>query len=110
MRRSHTAVVERNRVWSGLFETEPYEVAWATEGIIFVRTLEASGLVDEAQARIQISPDGMHWCDEGTTIELSSEPAVIFAKVSHFGGFLRLTGELPGGAELRVIVYLALKA
>ena len=109
IRRSHTAVVERNRVWSGTFQTEPYEAAWAGEAIFFVRTLEATGAVGGSQARVQISPDGMRWCDEGTEVELCADAGVAFAKVENFGGYLRLAGELFDGAEVRVIVYLALK-
>ena len=109
MRRSHTAVVERNILWAGPFETEPYEAAWATEAIFFVRALETSGPLAGSRARVQISPDGMHWCDEGTEVPLPSEPGVTFGRVSHFGGFLRLTGQLPEGAEARVIVCLVLK-
>ena len=109
MRHSHTAVVERNRVWKGTFETEPYEAAWAGEAIFFVRTLEASGPVADVHARVQISPDGMHWCDEGACVPLRGEPGVAFGRVRHFGHYLRLVGELPEGAEVRVIVYLSLK-
>ena len=109
MRESHTTVLERSRTWQGQFETEPYEAAWAGEAIFFVRALEVSGAVEGCEAVVQISPDGMHWCDEGTEVPLPSEPGVTFARVSHFGGFLRLTGQLPEGAEARVIVYLVLK-
>ena len=110
MRQSHTAIVERNVTWQGAFETEPYEAAWAGEAIFFVRTLSASSSVEGAVARVQISPDGIRWCDEGTEIVLRSEgDAVVFGKVSHFGTFLRLAGELPDGAEVTVIVSLSLK-
>ena len=87
-----------------------YEAAWAAEVIVFVRILEASGLPNASQARVQISPDGIHWCDEGTRVDLTCEQEVTFAKVTHFGGFIRLAGELPPGVELRVLVYLSLKA
>ena len=107
---SHTAVVERNRVWKGAFETEPYEAAWAHEAVFFVRTVGASGPVAGGCARVQISPDGMHWCDEGTGVPLSDGPGVTFGRVAHFGGYLRLAGELDEGAEVKVIVYLTLKA
>jgi len=107
LRRSHTAVVERNIIWSGRFETEPYEAAWATEAIFFVRILEGSGPV--AIARVQISPDGMHWCDEGTTIELPAEGEVTFGRVSRFGTYLRICGRLEEGDERKVIVYVMLK-
>lgn len=110
MRQSHTAIVERNVTWEGVFETEPYEVAWASEAIFFVRTLSVSGVVGDVHARVQISPDGMRWCDEGTVVSLSGEvDGVTFGKVSHFGTFLRLVGELPKGMALTVIVALSLK-
>jgi hypothetical protein len=41
MRQSFTAVVERNVTWQGEFAVEPYEAAWATEAIYFVRVLDA---------------------------------------------------------------------
>ncbi len=107
---SYTAVVERNQVWSGAFATEPYEAAWAHEAIFFIRVLEARNL-DRLNVYVQISPDGMHWCDEGTHLSLPVEAEqVVFCRVAHFGGWLRLHGTLPEGAELRVIVYLSLKA
>ena len=107
---SYTAVLERNRIWSGEFATEPYEAAWAHEAIFFVRALDASGVPSDAQARVQISPDGIHWCDEGATVPLPRKPEeVTFAKVSHFGGWLRIAGQLPEGGEIRVIAALALK-
>jgi hypothetical protein len=109
MRQSFTAVVERNVTWQGDFALEPYEAAWATEAIYFVRVLEATGIPQDALARVQISPDGIHWCDEGTSVPLASAAGVTFARVSHFGGWLRLVGKLPDGAKLTVIVYLTLK-
>lgn len=52
----------------------------------------------------------MHWCDEGTPISLPTVPnEVAFVRVSHFGGWLRLAGEIPAGAALTVLVYLVLK-
>jgi hypothetical protein len=109
MRQSFTAVIERNVTWQGEFTVEPYEAAWATEAIYFVRTLNAANMPNDVAARVQISPDGIHWCDEGTTLTLSQEPGVTFARVSHFGGWLRLVGKLPDDAQLTVIVYLVLK-
>ena len=63
-----------------------------------------------AVAHVQISPDGIHWCDEGTTLELpTAADGLAFAKVTHFGGWLRLVGKLPDSAALKVIAYLVLK-
>ena len=110
-RQSYTAVIERNRVWNGSFETEPYEAAWANEAIFFVRALETSGKLVDARACVQISPDGMHWCDEGTLVDLpAKEGTTTFGRVGHFGGWLRLAGQVPPGAQVKVIVYLVLKA
>jgi hypothetical protein len=108
-RASVTSVVERNQRWDGHFETEPWESAWATEGIFFIRAL-AADLSTGSTARVQISPDGMHWVDEGTEIELPTmQDQVTFGKIGHFGGWLRLVGDLPDGAGVTVIVYLSLK-
>ena len=60
-----TAIVARNERWSGEAASEPYEAGWAREAIIFVRALkEPEG--PAAAARVEISPDGMHWVPEGT--------------------------------------------
>ena len=110
MRESHTAVVERNVTWQGRFEIEPYETAWAGEAIYFARALDAVRLPEGIVARVQISPDGLHWCDEGTELPLPNQPdEVTFCKIRHFGGWLRVVGELPEGAQVTVIIYLVLK-
>lgn len=110
MRESQTAIIERNVVWSGTFTAEPYEAAWASEAIYFVRALDTENIPTNVTARVQISPDGMHWCDEGSTLTLPATAGVTFCRISHFGGWLRLVGELPAGARMTVIVYLVLKA
>jgi len=102
-------VLERDCLWRGGFETEPYEAAWAAEAIFYVRTLAGSGPVGNARARVQISPDGIHWCDEGTDVEVSGNAGTTFGRVLHFGHYLRLKGDLPASAEVRVMVYLSLK-
>ena len=80
MRESHTTVLERNRLWRGEYQTEPYEAAWAGEAIFFVRSLEASGTAKGCEAAVQISPDGVHWCDEGTRVPLPAGPDVTFGR------------------------------
>ena len=112
MRESHTAVVERNVTWQGEFATEPYEVAWAGEAIFFVRVLAQENPPDILAAHVQISPDGMHWCNEGEILYLPTQEYdgdLVFCRVEHFGGWLRLAGEVPGGTSVTVIVYLVLK-
>ncbi len=108
IRQSYAAVVERNVLWEGDFVTEPYECGWATEAIFFVRRLESEGTVAGTRLHVQISADGMRWCDEGTVLRLT-EAEIDFCKVTHFGNWLCLRGELSQGASMRVIVTLVLK-
>ena len=105
VRKSYNAVVERNVEWHGVFSTEPYEAAWASEAIFFIRSLEGSG--NGSMAKVQITPDGMHWCDEGTTIILPDHGETTFCKVGHFGGWVRLVGETT--SSMKVLVTLSLK-
>jgi hypothetical protein len=110
IRESQTAVIARNERWSGAAATEPYEAGWAAEAVVFVRALtdapEARG-----SARVEISPDGMRWVAEGTEFPLPTrQDEVTFARVAHFGNWLRLVSDLPEGASLTVLVTLHLKA
>src|ERR1700754_897023 len=98
MRHSTTAIVARNETWTGVSATEPYEAGWASEVVIFVRALrDTSGA--SAKARVQISPGGMRWVDEGT-----------FARLGHFGNWVRIAATLPEGSEARVLVTIHAKA
>jgi hypothetical protein len=108
IRQSYTAIVERNRPFEGALETEPYECGWASEAIFYVRKLDVGGSIAGTALHVQISPDGIHWCDEGTTLTLT-EGEVDFCKVTHFGNWLRLSGTLPVGTQLKGIVALCLK-
>ncbi len=109
VRRSYTATVERNVRWAGEFATEPYEAAWASEAIFFVRALDvAPGF--SGTAGVQISADGIHWADEGARFDLpTTKDQATFCKVSHFGGWLRIRGALQGSESITVLVSLALK-
>ena len=109
LRESYTAIVERSEALRGSFATEPYECGWAGEAIFFVRILERVGNIEGVTLHVQISPDGIRWCDEGTAITLGEEE-VAFGKVAHFGNWLRLRGRLPDGASMRAIIALSLKA
>lgn len=110
-RQQHTAPVERNVRWAGDFATEPYEAAWSSEAIFFVRALKVEGSPANIEARVQISPDGIHWCDEGSAFKLpTTVDETTFVRVSHYGGWLRLVGQVPDGAAQTVIVHLALKS
>jgi hypothetical protein len=105
-----TAVVARNETWTGAAATEPYEAGWAREAVVFVRALKApKGTSPEA--RIEISADGIRWVPEGTRFPMPDrEDAVTFARVAHFGNWLRVATDLPDGAQATVLVTMHLKA
>ena len=109
LRESQTAVVARNERWEGRAATEPYEAGWALEAVIFVRALD-DAIGTPGQARVEISPDGMHWLAEGTNFALPSRrDEVTAARVRHFGNWLRIAAELDPGVSLKVLVTLHLK-
>lgn len=105
-----TAIVARNETWSGAASSEPYEAGWAREAIIFVRALKTPE-GPQPEALVEISPDGMHWVAEGTTLTMPSlENEVVAARVRRFGNWLRLSARFAAGAESTVLVTLHLKA
>ena len=53
---------------------------------------------------VQVSPDGINWTDEGTTIPMPDESQVTFGRVGHFGNWLRIVGDLPEGVVRRLHV------
>lgn len=109
MNESYTAAVARNERWRNDWATEPHECAWASEAIFFVRVLDRDGPAAPVEGRVQISPDGMRWVDEGTRLAVVPGVELTAAKVRHFGGWLRLAGNAPEGVTLTVMAYLALK-
>ncbi len=115
MRESHTAVIERNVLLEGPFATEPYEAAWASEAIFFLRVLDSAEVPMPAQTHlrytVEISPDGIRWCPIpelcALTTTISPAQEIQAIRVSHFGGWLRLSGTVSPGAKF--MIYLALK-
>jgi len=107
MRQFAQIVLERRTRHAGSFCTEPFEAAWAAEAVFFltVEELEAGQLA----ARVQISPDGINWVDEGSGIPAISAPGLHFVRVTHFGGWLRLACDMENGGGARVLVHLILK-
>lgn len=109
VRRSFTAVIEKNAVYTGDFETEPYEAGWAGEARWFLRVHEISGGA-ELGLTPQISPDGLFWCDERPEALVIRQPGVYSLAVREFGQWLRLRGRLAGEKpSVRTMIYLALK-
>jgi hypothetical protein len=110
MRNAYTAVIARGETWQGAVQTEPYEAAWAGEAVFFVHVLQAEGN-GTARAKVQISPDGMHWVDEGTELTIEAQAGHLsFCRVGNFGGWLRLSVTVPPSAAITVVATLALKA
>jgi hypothetical protein len=108
---SATAIIARNETWEGKCATEPYECGWAHEAVVFVRALAAPKRLGAARARVQISPDGMRWVDEGTKVKLPTRPdEVTFARVTQFGNWIRLAADLPRGGQIKILVAISAKA
>jgi len=110
MRTSASAVVARNETWSHGSASEPYEAGWAGEAIVFVRALRAPE-GPPGVGIVEISPDGMRWIEEGTRFALPAQAdAATFARVSHFGTWLRVRADMPPGSTCRVLVTIHLKS
>ena len=110
VRRSFTAVLEKNSTFTAGFQTEPYETAWAGEARWFVRVQEMSGAGATLRATAQISPDGLFWCDEGTPGMVMTGAGLNSQALREFGHWLRLNVDLTGEApRVKVTIYLALK-
>ena len=109
LRRTFTAVLEKNSTFRGGFETEPYEAGWASEARWFVNVLECEGDANWTLTP-QVSPDGLHWCDEGTApLELRGLGLASVA-LSNFGAWLRLKAKAPDRrGSVRVLIHLVLK-
>jgi hypothetical protein len=109
LRENATIVVARNERWTGRIATEPVECGWASEAIFFIRSLGGE-IPLKVDARVEISPDGMHWADADIAGELPASTADVRAlRVSHFGNWLRLVATIPDGAEFVSLVTLHLK-
>jgi hypothetical protein len=110
VRRSFTAVLEKNTTFTSDFATEPYEAGWAAAARWFIRILEMQGEPAVLTVTPQISPDGLFWCDEGSTPLLISKPGLYSFALHDFGQWLRLEAQLAGReARVKVLIYLALK-
>ena len=109
MKTFYTSVVELRQEFDGAIETHPYECGWADEALFFVELHDAAP-GETVSLRVQLSPDGIRWLDEGSEIRTGGSA---FARVSRFGGFLRLAGIATRAdgepARVTVSVRLALK-
>ena len=110
LRRSHTAVIEKNETYTSGFETEPYECGWASEAVWFVRVMDIKGNGVALRAHAQVSPEGLTWCDtDAAPIEMTQH-GMKHMPLTNFGGWLRLRVEVEGAQpQVKILVYLVLK-
>ncbi len=107
VRRSFTAVIEKNATFSAPFETEPYETGWAEEARWFVRVLELDG---QLTLTPQLSPDGLFWCDDEKVPMVVRDKGLYTLSLRDFGNWLRLRGEFArASSSAKIMIYLALK-
>jgi len=110
LRRSFTAVIEKNTSWTSNFETEPYEAGWAVESRWFIRIMSIDGADASLTVIPQISPDGLFWCDEGRAPLVMSKAGLYSFPQRDFGNWLRLRAEVKGATpSVKVMIYLVLK-
>lgn len=111
MRHFQASAVER-RIWiSDTLESHPMECGWAGEALFFLIVEEVDGEAARLNAQVQLSADGINWVDEGTRFAPITEPGHYFVRVSQFGTWLRVSGQVSGEqARLKVSVHLHLKA
>lgn len=98
MKQSHTVVLERLKEIQSDFDTEPYEVAWADEAILFLQLDQVTGSGVAVTASIQLSVDGINWVDEGSRLGPIDRDGLSFVRVSHFGGWLRAHFHVKGAS------------
>jgi hypothetical protein len=108
LRRSFTAVPERNVAIDDGFTTEPYETAWAVEARWFVHVLEAP-----PGARIafssETSPEGLTWCAHEAAEVQHAGTGLSTLALTQVGPWQRLRFRVEGAGSVRAIVYLTLK-
>ncbi|MHA6691257.1 hypothetical protein [Devosia sp. A449] len=104
---STVATLTRGEAWRLGDFSEPYEAGWASEAQIFARGLDDGG--HGGKAHVQVSPDGIRWCDEGSSLDLLPGEGLSFIRLREFGHFIRLRVEMPVGAARAFLVTIALK-
>ncbi|MGN7720494.1 hypothetical protein [Chitinophaga sp. 22620] len=111
MRQFHAAAVERRKYFKGEISSHPMEAGWAGEAIFFLIVEELKGKDARVNAFVEISADGINWIREGAAFPVIDQPGHYFCKVSHFGNWLRINGEISGqNAEVKASVHLHLKS
>jgi hypothetical protein len=109
MKTCYSSTVELRQHFARVVETHPYECGRGNEASFFVEAHDAEPGT-AVTLRVQVSTDGIRCIDEGTAVDVMDST---FARVIHFGGFLRLVGRARTAAEneagVTTSVRLALK-
>lgn len=109
MKNFHASAVERRITVTDTFASHPMETGWASEAIFFLIVDDIQGENAVLNASVEISADGINWVAEGTLFDEIDSPGHFFAKVTHFGNWLRVNGQLQGehvSAKLSVHLHL----
>ncbi len=96
MRMFNASHLEVKKYFTEDFQTQPYEAGWASEVIFFIMVEELEGVNPSLVAKVQISHDGVNWCDEGTVSEPITKKGLHFIRVKHFGNYLKLDCKVEG--------------
>lgn len=109
LKRSFTAVIERNVVVDGKLVSEPYETAWAGEARWFVHVL--SGDPDTTLTiHSEISPDGLTWCPHEAEAVQRTGPGLVSLPLKMLSPWQRLVlVTQPSARPIKVIAYLTLR-
>jgi hypothetical protein len=108
LRKSFTAVVERNIDIADGFTTEPYETAWVYEARWFVNVLNAEPGT-RFSYRAETSPEGLTWCEHEAGPVAHEGSGLSTLPLMQVGPWQRLRFSVEGGRSVRAIVYLTLK-
>lgn len=84
---SVATLVERRAVLTAPYGTHPYEAAWASEVLFFVRT---EGPHPALSIQPQVSPDGIDWIDRGSPVTLAPDVDLTDVDMVRFGTWVRL--------------------
>lgn len=111
MRHFQASAVERRVIFKDQVSSHPMEAGWASEAIFFLIVEEITGTGTTLSAVVEISADGINWVKEGSAFPSIDGPGHYFCKVSHFGNWLRVSGQIDGeNAEVKASVHLHLKS
>lgn len=109
MRQFYSVTLDTFRDLTDGYTTEPYEAAWSSEAIFYLRVEKAKANAGSLEFVVEIGPDGMTWAEEGGTVTVDPSKQLSFVRVKHFGGWLRLRHTSGPADSVQATVYLVLK-